>query len=149
MYWVSNMWNNVVVKKLNTDRNPDLCKFYSNLRWMLCPALHLNPLWCFLYQAYFWSGNSVTISYYFQLHFMSNYFMCFFFSFLIVYSMIYPLFFYNLSPSLCFITPSNPISSPENIIKYQLRIFLITPKHLKNLFSTCTCYNCPRIFLIK
>lgn len=84
MYWVSNMWNNVVVKKLNTDRNPDLCKYYSNLRWMLCPALHLNPLWCFLYQAYFWSGNSVTISYYFQLHFMSNYFMCFFFSFLIV-----------------------------------------------------------------
>lgn len=143
------MWNNVVVKKLNTDRNPDLCKFYSNLRWMLCPALHLNPLWCFLYQAYFWlviqSLYHTTFSFTLcqtTLCVSSFLFLLYILWFILFFFIIYP-HLYALS-HLLILFPLLRI-----LLNTSSRIFLITPKHLKNLFSTCTCYNCPRIFLIK
>lgn len=137
------MWNNVVVKKLDTDRNPDLGKFYSNLRWMLCPALHLNPLWCFLYQAYFWSGNSVTL-----YHTTFSFTLCQ--TTLCVSSFLFLLYSLWFISSFCFIIYPHLHALLHLLILFPLlrillntssRVFLIIPKHLKNLFSTCTCYN--------
>lgn len=59
IFWASNMWQTVVVQKLNTDRNPDCNKFYSKINAL--PEFRFKSRLMFFWSGVIWSGNPGTL----------------------------------------------------------------------------------------